>query len=114
MIVETRRLAFSGDSLVDAVAVALGSGVIKGPRLPVTRYEIPEIEDTMLRVFLRQAPPLGPLQLDLSMSQVAAALINYCRFRRIPVPRSGRKKLATQGDAIILSITQELDTKSAA
>ena len=37
MIIETRRLAFTDDSLIDAVTVALGSGVIKGPRVPVVR-----------------------------------------------------------------------------
>lgn len=114
MIVETRRLAFSGDSLVDAVAVALGKGVIKGPRLPVSRYEIPEVDGVMLRIFLKQEPPLGPLRLDLEMAQLAAALINYCRFRRIPVPRSGRKKLSTQGNAVVLTITQELDMTAGA
>lgn len=114
MIIETRRLAFTDDSLRDAVTVALGAGVIKGPRLPVLRYEITEIEGVMLRVLLKQPPPLGPQPMDLSMAQVAAALINYCRFRRIPIPRNGRKTLETQGNAVILSITQELDSKKAA
>ncbi|MFC3230412.1 hypothetical protein ACFOGJ_24400 [Marinibaculum pumilum] len=114
MIIETRRLAFTDDSLIDAVTVALGSGVIKGPRVPVVRYEIPDVEGVMLRVMLKQPPPLGPQPMDLTMAQVAAILINYCRFRRIPVPRAGKKKLAAQGNAIILSITQELDTRKAA
>ncbi|MEQ8349351.1 MAG: hypothetical protein RIB84_00095 [Sneathiellaceae bacterium] len=114
MIIETRRLTFTDESLLDAVKVALGSGVIKGPRLPVVRYEVPDVEGVMLRVLLRQGPPLGPLPLDLTMAQVAAVLINYCRFRRIPIPRSGKKKLLAQGNAVILSITQELDTQKAA
>jgi hypothetical protein len=41
--------------------------------------------------------------------QVAAALIYYCRQRRIPLPRAGKKSLEIRGDNLCLKILLNID-----
>ncbi len=41
---------------------------------------------------------------DLNASQLAAALISYCRERRIPLPRNARKELDVIDDQLVLRL----------
>lgn len=41
---------------------------------------------------------------DLNASQLAAALISFCRERRIPLPRNARKELDVIDDQLVLRL----------
>ena len=49
---------------------------------------------------------------DLNSSQLAAALISFCRERRIPLPRNARKELDVIDDQLALRL--EVGTKNQA
>lgn len=75
------------------------------------------------RVALRQADA-GPVavvtaerdgqrrwvEVDFNATQIAAALIRYCRALRIPLPRAARKSLELQGDGLCLRIATTVTT----
>ena len=50
---------------------------------------------------------------DLNASQLAAALISYCRERRIPLPRNAKKELDVIDDQLVLRLEVGAKNKAA-
>jgi len=110
---ETRRLHFSNLELYRAL---LEHSIRRGRRLPSGR---------ILKVSMHEAPKPGfavVIDDDLrhenavvrfDLPSVAAALITYCRSRKVPLPRRARKSLTVVDRRICLELTITHDLERA-
>jgi len=90
---EVRRLVLPVETIVDAVLQfdRDRSGELVGATLVAAAVE-PGLEGG-LSLSLRLAGQADPVERRFALPMIAAAIINYCYQSRIPLPRSGAKKL---------------------
>jgi hypothetical protein len=104
MPVETRTLVFDAGELVTAAYEYCVASDTPIPTTRVLAVEVgPESAATCVVRFDGDANEAART-VALSYSQVASALILFCRKRRIPLPRASEKRLKPAGDGIALML----------
>jgi hypothetical protein len=86
-------ITFSNSELIEAVH---RSRKMLNPPLPAGTIEscrTPEKEGALLSVTIRNKSDGSVHEADLSPETVAAVLLQYCFFRRIPIPRAAAKSV---------------------
>ena len=101
---EYRKLVFSEDELKQAVVDFCEN---KGTILPqdeIIKVELTGLPDNPIRLQYSTMAQSGTMEVSLSRDQFGAALIIYCRQRRIPIPRSGEKNVKINGSEVALLV----------
>lgn len=113
MVEEVRNLLFTPDEVRAALTVMMRMQGEKfpGDRMPRITYTP---KDELCLVELSYSRPGGHnLVFKFAESQVAAALIMFCRREGIPMPQRASKELQLRGDALslIVRMGQKRETK---
>jgi hypothetical protein len=104
MTSETRRITFSSEELVQALTrhrrdekQPLPASRIRGSKVENGEGPVPRI--TLL---LDPAGGDGATTMDFRATEVAVALIKFCRLKRIPLPKRANKSLGVDRGQIAL------------
>jgi hypothetical protein len=101
-IIEVRYFAFSATAVIDALLAAERENGGSLHQLPVVKFAIEQAKEFTVTLSLYNLTKTE--QYRFGPEQVAAALIQYCRLRKIPLPRAGKKSLEMKGDNLCLKI----------
>lgn len=105
---EVRTLIFDPEELREVV---VDYCLRKGRTLPNTRVQSVHVDEDSKDFLTAEFEPedikkgTGKRTMSFTREQVAAALIMYCRARRIPLPRFGKKTLSSDNNAVTLTIS---------
>lgn len=105
-IVEIRYFAFSAAAVADALQAADREKGGTLHQFPVTDLAI--MQDPQFSLALTIFNVTKHEQIAFNAEQVAVALIQYCRLRKIPLPRAGRKSLEVRSEKLCLKIVLNL------
>ncbi len=95
-----RRIVFSGEEL----RTALDSHRVRPERpLPLGMIAALRMEEDALAIEIA-GPQQPPVSVSLKAAEVGAALLNYCKHCKIPLPRNATKSLAIAGDRLALDV----------
>ncbi len=107
---ETRRITFTSEELVQAVANHRRDEKQPFPGSRVRGAQVSQVNGSGLRVAFALDPSTGDgtSELELKPTEVGVALIKFCRLKKIPLPRRASKSLAVNDGAIclVLSLSQ--------
>ncbi|NBC31341.1 MAG: hypothetical protein GVY13_01565 [Alphaproteobacteria bacterium] len=104
---ENRTLAF--DSLELAEALTGHSAVTKKP-FPsgiVVSVELEEDPKPVIKLTLQDYQIARKVTVAMEPEQMAAALIHYCKVKKVPLPRRSRKSLHVEDGRVLLKIIKE-------
>ncbi|HVO01021.1 MAG TPA: hypothetical protein VMT54_02410 [Candidatus Cybelea sp.] len=102
---ETRRITFSSDELIQAL-IRLRRDARKP--LPQSRIRGIKVENGEAGVpHVSIALDIEGESIELSPTEVAVALIKFCRQKKIPLPRRAEKSLAVDRGDIALVLHSE-------
>ena len=104
MTTETRRIIFSSAELVQALSRHRRDE--KQP-LPESRIRGSKVENGVgpvprVTLVLDPAGGDGAVSMDFRATEVAVALIKFCRLKRIPLPKRAEKSLGAENGLIAL------------
>ena len=113
---EIRMITFSTSELIDAVH---RSRKIVNPPLPTGMIESCRTEDkdgVFLSMTIRNKSDGSVHEVNLNPEMVAAVLLQYCFFRRIPIPRAAAKSVqsASGNVTLVLKTGQKAEPEPAA
>jgi hypothetical protein len=101
---ETRRITFSSEELVQAVCrhrrdekQPLPESRIRGTKVESGEGPVPRIS-----LLLDPAGGDGAVTMDFRPTEIAVALIKFCRLKRIPLPKKANKSLGNDRGQIAL------------
>jgi hypothetical protein len=104
MTTETRRITFSSEELVQALSrhrrdekQPLPESRIRGSKVENGEGPIPRVT-----LMLDPAGGDGAISMDFRPTEVAVALIKFCRLKRIPLPKRANKSLGVDNGKIAL------------
>lgn len=104
MTTETRRITFSSQELIQAITrhrrdekQPLPESRIRGSKVEAGEGPIPRIT-----LILDPAGGDGATTMDFRPTEVAVALIKFCRLKRIPLPKQAQKSLGVDQGQISL------------
>jgi hypothetical protein len=104
MTTETRRITFSSEELIQAISrhrrdekQPLPESRIRGSKVESGEGPIPRIS-----LLLDPRGGDGATAMDFRPTEVAAALIKFCRLKRIPLPKRAEKSLGVDQGRISL------------
>jgi hypothetical protein len=107
---ETRRITFTSEELVQAVANHRRDEKQPFPASRVRGSTVTQTNGSALKVAFALDPSTGDgsKELELKPTEVGVALIKFCRLKKIPLPRLATKSLAADGGQIclVLSLSQ--------
>jgi hypothetical protein len=107
MTSETRRISFSAQELIQAISRHRRDE--KQP-LPETRIRGAKVESgegpvPRITLLLDPAGGDGATSMDFRPTEIAVALIKFCRLKRIPLPKRAEKSLGIDRGQIALVLT---------
>jgi hypothetical protein len=113
---EIRMITFSTGELIEAVH---RSRKILNPPLPTGMIESCRTEDkdgVFLSMTIRNKSDGSVHEVNLNPETVAAVLLQYCFFRRIPIPRAAAKSVQTASGnvTLVLKTGQKAELEPAA
>ena len=104
MTSETRRITFSSEELVQAISKhrrdekqPLPESRIRGSKVENGEGPVPRIS-----LVLDPAGGDGATSMDFRPTEVAVALIKFCRLKKIPLPKRANKSLGVDRGQIAL------------
>ncbi len=101
---EYRKMVFSSVEVFDSVReFCEGKGTLL-PHDDVRELKFTDQPDQPVAITYITGARSSPTSITLSRDQLAAALIQYCRRRRVPVPRGGRKILTVNKNEVSLMV----------
>ena len=103
MVAEVRYLAFSPKDVVNAVSHYLRQVRRPLPHGQVVEYEA-ERSPPGLHLVIRPDGEERNHAVRLSSEALAAAMVLYCRYRKVPLPAKAAKVLSVSGDRFILMV----------
>lgn len=104
---ENRTLAF--DSLELAEALTGHSALTKKP-FPsgvVVSVEMEQDPKPVIKIAVQEYQIARKVNVAMEPEQMAAALIHYCRVKKVPLPRRSRKSLHVEDGQVLLKIVKE-------
>ena len=103
MVAEVRYLAFSPKDTVSAV-----SQYLRQVRRPLPHGHVVEFEaersPPSLHLVIRPDGEERNHAIRLSSEALAAAMVLYCRYRKVPLPAKAAKVLSVSGDRFVLMV----------
>jgi len=104
MTSETRRITFSSEELVQALSRHRRDEKQPLPESRIRGTKVESGEGPVPRVILLLDPAGGDgaVTMDFKPTEVAVALIKFCRLKRIPLPKSANKSLGVDRGQIAL------------
>ena len=108
MPTEMRKLVFSNEELKEAIILY---NQIASEKLPAGDFLSCEIENgDEIKVVIRiSETKTGATQrIVLASAFIGACLVNFCRQKRIPLPRDATKALQVIGDNIALNVNKQM------
>lgn len=105
MITEHRRITFSRDKLLDALAHGIGGGQVALPPGHVVGLRINA--DGSCGIKIERLGGASRSEIELKPAQMAALLLGYARHLSIPIPKRGAKQLEGSRDELTLVVTLE-------
>lgn len=103
MVAEVRYLAFSPKDTVNAVSHYLRQVKRPLPHGQVVEYEA-ERSPPGLHLVIRPDGRERNHAVRLSSEALAAAMVLYCRYRKVPLPAKAAKVLSVSGDRFVLMV----------
>ena len=104
MSTETRRITFSSEELIQAISrhrrderQPLPESRIRGSKVESGEGPVPRIS-----LLLDPAGGDGANAIEFRPTEVAVALIKFCRLKRIPLPKRAEKSLSVDRGQIAL------------
>jgi len=104
MPTETRRIIFSSEELVQAVSrhrrdekQPLPESRIRGSKVALGEGKVPQVA-----LLLDPSTGDGTVSMDFRPTEIAVALIKFCRLKRIPLPKRASKSLGVDNGKISL------------
>lgn len=110
MITETRRIAFSNETLINVLTMARDKAVTQ--RLPPGVIDEIKLHDASAPKVTARINVLGGgkyQHVTFPQSELAAMLIVYCKSKKIPLPRNASKSFEINQGALTLTIRQHYD-----
>ena len=101
---EYRKLVFSEDELDQAVVEFCQNKGMILPQDEIVTVELTGLPDNPIKLQYSTILQNGTTEVSLSRDQFGAALIIYCRQRRIPIPKSAEKIVKTDGSEVALLV----------
>ncbi len=101
---EYRKLLFTDDELKQAIVEFCQSNGMILPQDEIIAVEMTGLPHNPVRLRYSTTTQRGATEVSLSRDQLGAALIIYCRQRRIPVPRSAEKNVKINGSEVALLV----------
>jgi len=104
---ETRRITFTSEELVQAVANHRRDEKQPFPSSRVRGAQVTQANGSGLKIAFALDPATGDgaKELELKPNEVGAALIKFCRLKKIPLPKRATKSLAANDGQIILVLS---------
>ncbi|HVT52669.1 MAG TPA: hypothetical protein VHE77_13915 [Dongiaceae bacterium] len=104
---ETRRITFTSEELVQAVANHRRDEKqsFPGSRIRGARVSQHNGSDLKIAFMLDPSTGDGTKEIELRPTEVGVALIKFCRLKKIPLPRRASKSLAADNGQIALVLT---------
>jgi hypothetical protein len=101
---ETRRITFSSEELVQAIANHRREEKQPFPGSRVRGAQVSQVNGSGLKIAFALDPATGDgtNELALKPTEVGVALIKFCRLKKIPLPRRASKSLAANEGQICL------------
>jgi hypothetical protein len=107
---ETRRIIFTSEELVQAIANHRREEKQSFPGSRVRGARVTEVNGSGLKVAFMLDPSTGDgsTELELKPTEVGVALIKFCRLKKIPLPRRAAKSLSVDNGhiALVLILTE--------
>jgi len=110
---EHRVIVFTSEEAIDAIArfsKMLDTPLFRGKPTELHVRKNPQVR-AILEVEKRGSEEIETI--DLNSSHLAAALINFCREIRIPLPRNAKKELDVSGEQLVLRLKVGEPSKAA-
>ncbi len=110
---EHRVIVFTSEEAIDAIArfsKMLDTPLFRGKPTELHVRKNPQVR-AILEVEKRGSEEIETI--DLSSSHLAAALINFCREIRIPLPKNAKKELDVSGEQLVLRLKVGEPSKAA-
>jgi hypothetical protein len=101
MVSEVRRLAFSREEIIQAVAQFSGPAKID---LPLGHVIDAKVTPTGVVLAIEQLGARSVIRREISMAEMASLLLRYCIHLKIPMPRHSAKSLAAKDGGIVFEI----------
>ena len=109
MPTELRKLVFSNDELKEAIILYNQIASEKLPAGDFLSCDVEKNSDEISVVIRISETKTGANQrIVLASAFIGACLVNFCRQKRIPLPRDGVKALQVVGDNIALNVNKQL------
>jgi hypothetical protein len=110
MTTETRRITFSSEELVQAISKHRRDEKKPLPETRIRGSKVENGEDSVPKVRLLLDLSVGGTasHIDFGATEVAVALIKFCRLKRIPLPKRANKSLGV--DRGLISLVLQLGT----
>ena len=104
MTTETRRITFSSEELVQAISRHRRDEKQPLPESRIRGAKVENGEGPVPRIILLLDPAGGDGKstMDFRPTEVAVALIKFCRLKRIPLPKRAAKSLGVDQGQISL------------
>jgi len=98
MLVERKEILYSDVELRAAIIDYCLRHEVPLPPADIDEFSVKAEADGDVSIEISYVPPHEDKTIIINQSQIAAALINYCRLMKIPLPKIGLKSLAKFGD----------------
>ena len=107
MPTENRTLAFSNQELAEALGAH--SSITKQPFANglVESVDFEQDPRPVFKITVQDRHIARKTKVMLEPVHIAAALINYCRAKRVPLPRKAKKTLTVEHGRVVLNIIKE-------
>ena len=93
MLVERKEILYSDGELRAAVIDYCLRHEVALPNADIENFTVKTDDKAGVSIEITYKPPHEDKIVVINQSQIAAALINYCRLMKIPLPRIGLKSL---------------------
>lgn len=114
MITERRQIIFSNDALKDALLLFRTAYPDRVPHGRIHRAWVVDGPDLAVHAEIEPSGARRFLGVRFGKSEMAAAVILYCRRHKIPLPRVADKFLEAESGCLSLVITRRFDPPPAA
>lgn len=107
MPLEHRTLTFDSVELAEALT---GHSAVTRKPFPagiVVSVELEQDPKTVIKVTVQDYHIARKVSVSMEPEQMAAALIHYCRVKKVPLPRRSRKSLHVEDGRVLLKIVKE-------
>lgn len=107
MPLENRTLTFDSQELAEALT---GHSAITKKPFPsgvVVSVHLEEEPKPVIKIAVQEYQIARKVHVAMEPEQMAAALIHYCRIKKVPLPRRSRKSLHVEDGQVLLKIVKE-------